>query len=461
MILTLPILPDLAGLPGVLWLCVVPALLVAGLLLGRGLLPVAPVLAWSAAGLAAALAAALTALSPSSGGVALLAALVLPAPGIARLWALLRLHPGPAGLPPAPLLAWGLAWAGPLAAWAGMLPWAAGEALLAAGASLVWLLGLPPLLAGWTRGRRVAIAALLVAGAVELAVLASWRWGGQAPALVHAPGLLFVTAGLAGHLAWLALMLDRWRHLELVARERWQQEAEQRELASRETRMLRQTLAERETRRQRESLAEQGQNLVRVLDQEVLQPLQVLHDHLAAGPRAAADGAAHEPAHAAARLAAIAAALCETVETLTDAAALDALPAAAPPPLPQELGFLVPLAVHDLAPSLRARVRLPALPDALPVAVDLQLFRLGLRHLLRCALRRAEPTAAVDLVLHQAPDSGRVGLSARPAALCADGTDAAEAADARDLDIVRRVARLHGGRLDDETGTAPCWWLVG
>lgn len=381
-----------------------------------------------------------------------------PAVPLAAGWPTLPLA---AALLTLPLAAQGAAGLGAVPVWAA-------ELVLA----LCWLLAQACgawLLARWLRGGpRGPALALAAAGLLELLALAALRWGPQTaalglpqlPALAAAawPALLLASAALAqgGHFGLLRAAAPPQ---EAAAQEHLQLEARPTEAPGRDSLLLRQTLAEREATRQRDAMAMHRQLLLQGLDHDVHLPLQRLAARLwqlADAPGRAVGAPA--PSSELAELARAAEALGDALDALLNEALLEPPPLGALPPSALSLGFLVQMGVLDLSTPLRARVQVQALPPDCLLPVELNLFRLGLRHLLRHCLRSAAAEARLVLSATVTDDGAWVCLSPR---LQAEGAVPAQPtpADARALDLVHRIAALHGGRLDLDAHRPPRWWL--
>lgn len=299
-------------------------------------------------------------------------------------------------------------------------------------------------------GQQVAAGWMLLGCGLELVTILVWLDQGLPAAEPRdellMPGLL--TAAALTQLALLGLLQQRWQALELVARERWAQEAEQRELASRETALLRRGLAEREALRQRDAWGLLRSQVLDGLERNVCQPLQALAVRLADPARD--PSAAPSPAE-------VATGLVEALDAWVLLARLQDVPAAGgaarPPAL--ALDFLLGLALQDLGPEVRPRVRLADLPDGVQLSCEPNLFRLGLRHLLRESWRGGGRLSVLTVVVVIDAVDAHVGLFVRGGRSAAEDEQQASA----DLAVVARICEVQGGWLERRDGAPPHWWL--
>ncbi|MEN9892593.1 MAG: hypothetical protein RLY78_2888 [Pseudomonadota bacterium] len=427
---------------------------------------------WLVAGLGSAAVAALLLVPwvPAPGWTMAVLAVLLTGLPLVRAWALAESLPKPPPHRPMVLL---LLLAAPLQVLGWTLAAAAGLtgawALIGLAGPAVAALGVCARIAlsGPSGGPRPAALLLVCASGLELVAVLAACAGWPAPAGSGMPAAPVADAGVlaAGllavavlvQLAHLGLLLDQWQVVEQVARERWAVEAERREMAARDTHVWRRSLAEREAVRQRDAWSQLRQQVLDGLDQAVRQPLRSLSEQLSGADGAAAPdpaGAASPPwaesAHA----------LVEALDAWFALAELQEAPAStvAAGPVPQPLDFLLGLALQDLAPEVRSRVRLAPVPEGVQVAIEPNLFRLGLRHLLRQVWRGCGRMATLNLSVELDATRDWVGLC-----VSWPGESVTEPGrvqpSAQDLDVVARICAVQGGWLARDDGQPARWWL--
>lgn len=354
---------------------------------------------------------------------------------------------------------WPLLLAAPLAASAGLVMidawsgnWRIGYGVSVHIAGSIWLALEAQSLAARSGSRSARLVAgfyvllAITLAARGLSIVFGWGENRAFPAgldfaLTLVGGLL---AGLFGNLGFIGIALEASRNRELEQVRLLARAQAAHEHTLRHSQALRELLHERE-------------DMLRLLAHEVRQPLH--------NASAALQSAEHELAERAGPPAALTGierarrVMAEIAGTLDNTLASTALLSSAQPAALQDtdVDTLVGLAIGDLAPAERARVRIERLATTRTAAMDGSLMRLALRNLLSNALRYSPPGQAVTLSIADSDD---------PLALVIEVADhgpgiehdlrerlfdagsrgsQAPAGHGLGLHIVRRVMQRHGG----------------
>lgn len=326
---------------------------------------------------------------------------------------------------------------------------------------LLGLFALAQSLSAWQLGRarrsRSARMMALLYGLMGLALLARFamRASGLAAGPIFQPDLLFVAtvvlslfAAMAANVGFLGLALDQARALELQQRAALQ--------ALHDNQVAMETAA-----RAREVVANERARTTRLLAHEVRQPL---HNAAVALQSAVGTlGRSHDPAEASRAIEQAQGVIRRVSATLDNTVAATALLSGEGrlSTVDTDLQVLIELCLGDLPPEARPRVMVAYRADARSARLEPTLVRLALRNLLANATLYAPPDTPVVL---------RVLDSDEPLALVLEVADQGPGIpdELHDrifdegvrggqptvpgyglgLHVVKRVARLHGGRID-------------
>lgn len=292
----------------------------------------------------------------------------------------------------------------------------------------------------------LSLALLLRLGQRALALPADPS-GAPDAVLIAVIAFLLVT-GVATQVAYLGLALDRARDAEAHQREALQG-------------LHQQQIALEAAARGREMVASERARTTRLLAHEVRQPL---HNAAISLQRALATlGQSDDPQAAASAIAQAQDVIRAVSATLDNTVAAATLLAGAQHPsrIDTELPLLLDLCLGDLPPEARKRVRLDYRADARSAQLEPTLVRLALRNLLTNAtlysprdtpvllrvLDSDEPLALVIEVVDEGPGVPDE-LRERIFDEGARGDQSTVPGHGLGLHVVKRVAQLHGGRID-------------
>lgn len=326
-------------------------------------------------------------------------------------------------------------------------------------ARLAWQVGL---LGPSISGKLLALVEFCWIGSVMLRILTNLRHWPNGLVIDTWDYALFsvltVIVAVYSNLAYVGMVLDRSRAATRRALASQAAEAASREIAERHAAELQTMLADRDR------LAEERNQLLQVMAHEIRQPL-----HNASGALQAAGLALRSPradgmALAAERVNRADAVLGDVHSVLDNTLAATGLLARAAPLMLQDvdLRLVIDLALGDLPPAERARVRLELDAALHSAEVETGLVRLALRNLLRNAFGHGGPETLVTLRIAEHDDPPALWMSVidnGPGApdevlRASDDVAVPRRPDGRPrlrglgLIIVRRVMALHGGRLE-------------